>query len=115
MVLAVFLLGLFRDVAVDVDELRLHVVCPEHGEVLHAAATGEQGQGPEWRALTPEEHGGGCALADLAPAPGGLPALFPELVGPEAPPIIATGSAPRAPPTAAPLRFAPKTSPPRLS
>lgn len=116
-VLAVFLLGLFRDVAMEVDALHRHVVCPEHGELLHTAAGAgqERGEQQEWRAVAPDEHGDGCVLADLGLAPGGLAEPFPEFVPPEAPPIIATGSAPRAPPAASPLRFAPKTSPPRLS
>ena len=110
LLIVALLLGLVRDTAILADQVRLHVVCPEHGEVVHAAPV--ESRGSELRALAPSEHGGGCHLAALGPLPAIATPPAPEVAAAPSFPLLATNSAPRAPPVAAPLIRAPKTSPP---
>jgi hypothetical protein len=114
LLLAVFLLGVLRDTAASEDALRIHVVCPEHGELLHANVT--RRDHAEIKSAETQKAHSGCTLAELGPLPSVVPELPPTLVLPEARPLIARSAAPRGPPPGlSPLVCAPKTSPPRMS
>lgn len=111
LILGLFLLGLLRDVAANEDALRIHVVCPEHGEIVHAKAT-THGQS-ELTTAPEDEHHSSCELADLGSLPTILGPTPPTVSAPEQWSEIAANLAPRGPPvTRSPLINAPKTSPP---
>jgi hypothetical protein len=117
--LVALLLSLLGDSASRADSLHAHVVCPEHGEQVHAgaAASPEAERRPsEIRSLDAAEHGPGCLLAMLAnlrgdlvlPAPSGVDVAEEWIVAP--PP---TCTEPGASAQRDRLELAPKTSPPR--
>ncbi|GEM_PF-2630207 len=94
-----------------------HIICDEHGELVHAGTHPGSAPAPHPRvqSLPETEHGAhGCALVTglchasaTSPAPSGV----------DAPPVEASpepaGEARDLPLRAPPLEFAPKTSPPR--
>ena len=111
LLLVAFLLGLGQDLIQRTDALHGHVVCPEHGELLHVGVAPVSGSA-QWGA--PEKHGLACALALPGGLLGVLAAAEPASVDVDlalVPPALAR--APAAPTAASsPLIVAPKTSPP---
>lgn len=113
LLLAAFVIGLSEDLLLRADAYALHVVCPEHGELIHAAV-GSESPDPSVRAQPSEQHAVGCELAALGSAP--------LAVQPPAPQVTdATAEPPALPPAplidqdvvvALVLGYAPKTSPP---
>ncbi len=69
--LVALLLGIVQDSASRADAAHTHVVCPEHGEQLHAdanVAPETERRTTEIRSLAAQEHGLGCTLALFANA-----------------------------------------------
>lgn len=113
LLLAAFIIGLAGDLLRRGDEYAIHVVCPEHGEILHAQPSRPVGA-HSIKALPTSAHTNGCELAVMGPTP--TPAPPPELIS--APLLTLTLlPAPADAPTrdrraVAVLGYAPKTSPP---
>lgn len=113
LVLLAFVLGLVGDLAQHMDEMRAHVVCPEHGERIHVLSQATHAHAREYRATPDVDHDAGCQLAEMGPRP--VPVLPPPVATVEAPFVsVPAPSAPalHAPPPRSPLEQAPKTSPP---
>src|SRR5262245_15952640 len=106
-------MGLGEDLLVRADAYATHVVCPEHGELVHAApaaATGDR----SYQTAPADQHGGACALGTLGHAP---PMLQPQVPA-AAVDVPTSRPLPPAPlidqdiAVALVLGYAPKTSPP---
>lgn len=114
LLLVAFAMGLGEDLLVRADAYALHVVCPEHGELVHAAVGDTSNERSLRQAPDAEPHGVGCELAALGNAP-------PALQAPAIPTAVAQAEARPLPPAplidpdivvALVLGYAPKTSPP---
>ena len=99
----------------DVDALQGHVVCPEHGELIHVA-TGV-GSDVDELTLPPADlaHGEECALVALGTTPADSVAKAPTVHHPAGAMfrhegVAASATQMRIPP----LQFAPKASPPTV-
>lgn len=106
--------GIVRGAAQTADALHTHVVCVEHGDLVHMSAGASYSSRSELRALASDHHDG-CALAAFATPPSSpLPA--PPFARLDAPAPLTADA--RAPPSATAstsvplLSNAPKTSPP---
>ncbi len=113
LVLATVLLGLWAQTARQLDELHVHVVCPDHGELIEQASHIRSGVA-QITGQDASAHNEGCLLAWAAPA-GAIATPPPPIAiehpdGVDSPATILTASAGVSRP---PLRDAPKTSPPR--
>ena len=113
LLLVAFAVGLGQDLLTRGDDYVAHVICPEHGDVMHAFAPQSAGE-VGFKALPTRAHGKGCELATMGPAP--TPAQpAPSLT---LPPLLVTGlHVDRAAPTLdrrdpRVIGYAPKTSPP---
>ena len=111
LLLVAFLLGLGQDLIQRTDAVHGHVVCPEHGELLHVGVSPAEGAA---RWTSPEAHGLACDLAlpsgllGVVLAAGTALALdLPALAALDAqdPPLAVVW-------VSSPLLVAPKTSPP---
>ncbi len=120
LLLLALLMGLVVDLASRADATHTHVVCPEHGEQIHAdaAVVGDiERASPELRSLADLEHGLGCLLTLFAqPQAAQLVPAHPSFVAaakwtaPPGPTWTDAGIAARRDR----LEFAPKTSPPQV-
>jgi hypothetical protein len=109
---ATLLLGLWAQTARQLDTTHIHVVCPQHGELIEQVHT----KGPahaEIGVATLAAHDQGCVLGTWGPAdpvttlPTPVALHTPDSVDAPAPLLAATDGVARAP-----LLNAPKTSPP---
>ena len=113
LLLAAFIIGMAGDLIRRGDEYAVHVICPEHGEIMHARATKPTSDhGVKQLPTTP--HGNGCALAVMGPSPTAAPPPGP-LLAPAM--LMANFMVPPDAPTldrraVQVLGYAPKTSPP---
>lgn len=112
----VLLFGLAGDTATRADGFHTHMVCPEHGEQLHAVAPDRPRGTGEITSAPDGDHQAGCVLALLGNAPNDRWLPTP----PSAPSAPDWADAPPPAPSDATLvhararlEFAPKTSPPR--
>lgn len=108
---ALLMLGAGADAVAEADALQAHVVCPEHGELVHVDAVHHHGASVQ--SVPADDHGFGCHLSELG-LPPVVAAVAPALFVPAAIPVpLGTPGSPRAPPVrVAILLLAPKTSPP---
>jgi len=108
------LLGIVRGAAQTADALHTHVVCAEHGDLVHMAAGHASSTRSELSSLATDHHDD-CAMAAFGGPPVGavtLPAVA-VVEHPEAAFVDLVAAAPRRAARAIPLlAAAPKTSPP---
>lgn len=108
------LIGLWAQTARQADRLHIHVVCPDHGELIERVAHVDNHGARLVDADAAAGHDDGCLLAWATPVGGWVPpAPVAALQHPEAEPtptVILTAAVGVSRP---PLRDAPKTSPPR--
>lgn len=113
LLLIAFAVGLSQDLLRRGDDYIAHVICPEHGELIHAFAPNPPGE-RAIMALPTSRHSDGCELAVLGPWPTpARPAAqitLPELQGRDLPPSVDAPTLDRREPRV--LGYAPKTSPP---
>lgn len=113
LMLAAFAVGLAQDLLRRGDDYVIHVVCPEHGEVMHASAP-RPSSDRAVKALPASAHANGCELAVMGPTqpPCALPLALalPAMASLVLPASAQAPTLDRRDPRV--IGYAPKTSPP---